>query len=556
MKNFHWKKPLALLGVCFALMFILVACGSDGDANGNKHNNDNGNNDGELNGNEAGEPVEGGKITIGVNQEPDTLDLHKTGMNIASVIGDHIGGALLTLNPETLELDTYLANDYEVSEDGKTITFEIKQNIQLHDGTELTAQVFKETYERAIDPETASPGTGGMLVGIKEILAPDELTLVFELEEPLATLLTSLSVESYLQPLSMKAIEEYGDDYGKNPVGVGPWEFSEWKTGQSISLIRNENFNWPQNFYENKGKAYPDELEYKFITDYQTRLNALDTGSIDIALYVEAKDIERYRDNDEFVVADLERQGIGLFLQMNSEDEVLQDHDVRKALNTAIDKEAIIQAVINGEGVVANGPLPSNIMGYDPEVENYGYKYNQEESISLLEESGWQKNNNGIMEKDGEELSFELVTASSHDQSAQIVQAMLKEIGVEIKIQTMEEATLIEKTASGDYELSFLGYDYNDPDILYLLFHSSQIGGLNIARVQNEELDKLLEDGRNEMDVDKRIEIYHEAQKLIVEEAYWTPIYTDNIFHVINKKVHGVKHSPTVLLLHDSWIEQ
>src|SRR5699024_1697441 len=128
-------------------------------------------------------------------------------------------------------------------------------------------------------------------------------------------------------------------------------------------------------------------LEYKFITDYQTRLNALDTGSIDIALYVEAKDIERYRDNDEFEVADLEKQGIGLFLQMNTEDEVLQDHDVRKALNTAIDKEAIIQAVINGEGVVANGPLPSNIMGYDPEVENYEYKYNQEESISLLEES-------------------------------------------------------------------------------------------------------------------------------------------------------------------------
>lgn len=159
------------------------------------------------------------------------------------------------------------------------------------------------------------------------------------------------------------------------------------------------------------------------------------------------------------------------------------------------------------------------------------------------------------MEKNGEELTLDL-QISSGSQQAQIIQAMLKEIGINIEIQSIESATLIAQAGSGEFELGFLAFTYNDPDVLYLAFHSSQIGGLNHARSKNEKLDALLEQGRAEMDLEKRKEIYADAQKIIVKEAYWVPIYTEKVFHVINKRVQGIKNSPTELLFHDSWVVQ
>jgi len=548
------NKSLISIGIFVVFMLILSACSKDEEPkDSNTKVNEESKED--VNKEESG-PKTGGKITLSFAEEPDTLDLQKTGMVVANRIGVSLGGALLTVDPETQEIKPHLAESYEISEDGKTITLTLQSGITFHDGTALTAQAYKDTFDRALNPETGAVVTGSYLSDVKAVTAPDELTLVIELEKSSAPFLLNLASSGYLQPLSMAAIEQQGENYGKNPVGVGPWKFNKWETGQSVLLSRNEEYKWSEYYYENKGSAFPDELEVKFIKDYQTRLAALDTGSVDIVYSVEAKDVQRYRDNDKFEVRELERQGIGLFLEMNSENEKLQDPNLRKALNMAIDKEIVIQATLNGEGVAANGPLPPNIFGYDPEVENYGYKYNQEEAIQLLESSGWSKNSKGIMEKNGEELSLELMISADANQRAQVIQAMVKEIGINIEIQSVESATLIEKAGDGDFELAFLGYSYNDPDILYLLFHSSQIGGLNHARVNNKELDVLLEEGKAEMDLEKRKEIYINAQKIIVEEAYWAPIYTEKIFHVINKRIQGVKNSSTDLLLFDAWVEE
>lgn len=548
------NKSLISIGIVAIYMLILSACSSnelinEKDSESNKSEEVKEDDDKELT------PKEGGKITIGYTQEPDTLDMQKTGMSAAYLVGSNFGGALLTVDPETQEIKPHLAESYEVSEDGKTITLTLQPGITFHDGTPLTAQAYKDVFERASNPETGSILSGSLLTDVQEIIAQDELTLVIVLKEPSAPFLLNLA-SFYLQPISMNAVEKYGEAYGKNPVGVGPWKFDKWETGQSILLRKNEDYKWPEYFYENRESVYPDEIEFKFIVDYQTRLAALDTGSIDIAMSIEAKDIQRYRDNEKFEVMEFERQGLGLFIEMNTENKNLQDPNLRKAINMAIDKEVLVQAALGGEGTVAHGPLSSNIFGYDPDIGEYGYKYNQEEAIQLLESSGWSKNGKGIMEKDGEELTLELQIMATMNQQAQIIQAMLKEIGIEINIQSLETATLVEKSGSGEYELSFLSYSYNDPNILYMLFHSSQIGGLNHARVKNEKLDALLEQGKAEMDVDKRKQVYIEAQKLIVEGAYWVPIYSDKVFHVFNKRVHGVKNSATDILLHDSWVDQ
>lgn len=535
-------------------MLLLFGCSSDSTSTTDKGNNDNSSNT-DTN-QAASEPQSGGTITIASMQEPDTLDVHKTAMSIASNVTSHLGGTLLAINPETNELEPNLAEDYSVSEDGKTITFKIRQGVTFTDGTPLTAQVFKDTFDRILNPDTGATVAASLIGGIQSTSAPDEYTFVIELVAPSAPFLRNLTSQGYLQPLSMSAIEKFGDDYGRNPVGAGPFIFKEWTTGQSITLVRNEDFNWPQRNAQNQGKAYPEQIVYKFITDAQTMLAALDSGSIDVAMGVAPKDVQKYRNNPDFYVLEADRQGLGLFLEMNVEDELLADLNVRKAINMAINKEAIIKAVLNGEGSPAYGPIPSTIFGYDPNVENYGHKLNQEEAVSLLEDAGFTKNSKGIMEKDGKELSFELTTMGQYNQAAQMVQAMLKDVGINLNIQSMEAGTLIEKVSQGEYDLSFLAYSYSDPDILYLLFHSSQIGGLNHSRVKNAELDELLEKGRITIDPEERKQVYARIQEIVVENAYWAPIYAEKIFYVVNSRVQDVKLSNVSIEYQDAWVKQ
>ncbi len=535
-------------------LFIIVGCSADSTSTSNK-NSDN-STDSENKSEENSGPQSGGTITIGSTEEPDTLDVHKTAMAVASTITHHLGGTLLSVNPETNELEGDLAESYQVSEDGKTITFKIRQGVTFTDGTPLTAQVFKDTYDRILNPDTGATVAASLIPGIQSTSAPDDQTFVIELAAPSAPFLRNLSGRGYLQPLSMAAIEKHGDNYGRNPVGAGPFIFKEWVTGQSITLERNDAYNWPPRSVENKGKAYPDQIVYKFIQDQQTMLAALDSGSIDVAMNVAPKDVLRYRNNPNYYVLEAERQGLGLFLEMNLEDEVLSDLNVRKAINMAINKDAIIKAVLNGEGTPAYGPIPATIFGYDSNVENYGHKLNPDEAISLLEQSGFAKNSDGMMEKDGKELAFELLIMPTYSQAAQMVQGMLKDIGVNVSIQSMEAGTLIEKVSQGDYDMSFLAYSYGDPDILTLLFHSSQIGGLNHVRVQNAELDALLDKGRTTIDPEERKKVYAEVQKIIVENAYWAPIYAEKVFYVVNSRVQGVNMNNVYIEFYDSWVKQ
>lgn len=546
-ENRH-RNSFRFFTIFFLSMFLIVGCSAKSTSYEQKDSNMK---------KGTSSPQSGGMITIGAGAEPDTLDVHKSSMSIVSQITSHIGGNLVTINPETKELEPYLAESYTVSSDGKTYTFKIRQGVKFQDGTPLTAKAFKDTFDRILNPDTGATIVASFMGGVTVVTAPDDQTLVIELKEPSAPFLRNLATEGLLQPLSLAAIEKFSDDYGRNPVGVGPWKFKEWVTGQSITFERYDDFKWPQLFYDNQGKAYPDQLSYKFISDPQTMLAALDSGSIDIATTVAPKDIKRYLNNNKFKVLEVERQGLDKFLEMNTEQEILSDVNVRKAINMAINKEVFIQAALSGEGIAAYGPLPSAIFGYDLKIENYGHKYNKDEAIKLLKSSGWKKNSNGVMEKDGKELKLILSSSDADNQAAQMTQAMLKEIGVNLSIQSMESGTLIEKVTQGDYDMSFLGYTYADPDILYLLFHSSQIGGLNHTRVKNSELDALLEKGRTALVDEERKQIYAKIQKIVVDEAYLVPIYEAKGFIIVNKRVYNGKiESANSLYLHDSWVQQ
>jgi peptide/nickel transport system substrate-binding protein len=554
------KKRLKLLMTGFLLSIIMslaIGCGSDTSSSVETESKNDTSTSKETTAKEESAPQQGGTITVAFSDEPDQLDVHKSGMAVANIIAGNLGGGLVTQDPETLDFEPYLAEEWDVSEDGKTWTFKIRSGVTFHDGTPLTAQSFVETYQRALDPDTASKVAGSNLSTIESVSASDDQTLVLKLKEPFAPLLQYLSDPGWLQPLSMAAIEKYGDQYGRNPVGVGPWKFESWETGQAITLVRNEEFKWAEPFFDNQGAAKADKLVFRFITENQTKLAALESGSIDIAAKVEAKDAKRYRNSDQFEVHEQLRNGLGLFMIMNTQSEELQDVTVRKAVNMAVNKDAIIKAVIQGEGLPAYGPLPPTFFGYDPSVEEYGYQYNLEQAKKHLEQAGWSLNSDGFMAKNGEVLSLDLLTMEgTWSKAAQLTQAMLKEVGIEVNIVMLEWGALLENATNGNFDMTLMGYTFNDPDVLYLFLHSSQAdGGLNLGDVRDEKLDNLLDKGRTTVESSARKEIYAELQKYIIDQAWWVPIYTEKQFYVVNKRVKEISIHPfRGLLYHDSWV--
>ncbi|RNB81310.1 ABC transporter substrate-binding protein [Brevibacillus fluminis] len=497
-------------------------------------------------------PKTGGTITVASPYEVDTLDVHKTTGGNESVTWN-LGASLLSKDPVTKEYKPYLASSYKISEDKKTLIFFLRSGITFHDGTPLTAQSFKDNFDRIMDPKTKATAALANLSPVKNIKVLNDRSFMIELHEPNAAFLDTLSTGDF-QPLSMKAIEKYGEDYGRNPVGVGPWKFESWKPGEGVTLVRNEDYQWGDPNFENQGPPRVDKLVVKTIPDFQVMTSALESGSIDIAFDVPAKDIKKYRNNPKYQVLERMRPGVPLSLWMNLTKPEFQDIQVRKAFNMLVNKQAMIQAALMGEGEVAQTLLSPATLGYDKSLEKYGYENNADEAKKLLDAAGWKVNSNGFREKNGKTLTLTMLTMPKYEKTAQLTQAMLGEVGIKINIQNLESAAWEEELLKGNFDVTLMAYTAEDPDVLYQMFHSSQIGAFNIIGLKDGILDSLLTKGRITFELNARKQAYVEAQKRLLKQAYIVPLYAERYFTVVNSRVKGVKWTSLMPAFNDSWV--
>ncbi len=491
----------------------------------------------------AGESKQGGTINYGLSDEPDTLDVQKSGMAVVNSVGWWIGGSMLAQDPESKKYVCYLCDSYEVSADGLTWSFKLKENAKFHDGNPLKAVDWKWTFERAQNPDTKAKNAGALVKEVKSVEAVSDYELKITLNNPFAPFADALST-GFLAPLSKAAAEK--EDYGRNPVGAGPYAIAEWRSGERIALKRNPDFNWAPAFYQSKGPVMPDELVFQIIPEEATRIAALESGDVDIT-NVNYQNVDRFKSDGTFEVLSIKRQGLGLFVIFNLERPELQDPKVRQAINSGINRDAIIKSVLRGFGKPAYGPLPEVYFGYDPGVEQTGYRFDPEKAKKLLEDAGYKKGAE-YYERDGKVLTLNLFTQTSGTWKAasELIQADLKEVGIKVDVQPYEWATLTAGLTNGKHDMSLMGYTYADPDVVYLFLHSSQIGqGINWSKVNDPALDRLIELGRASVDPAKRADAYKQLQALMIEKAYWAPVYNEEQFFAINKRVQGVWMHPT-----------
>lgn len=486
----------------------------------------------------------GGTITVGISDEPDTLDPQLSGLAVVSSFTSMIGGTMLAQDPQSKDYVCYLCESFEVSADGLTWTFKLKQAAKFSDGTPLKAQDWKYTFDRAKDPATKAKNAGALVKQVKSVEATGDYDLKITLDQPFAPFKDALTT-GWLVPLQKAAMEK--PDAGRNPVGAGPFMLDEWKSGDRIVLKKNPEFKWAPAFYKNKGPVNYDQIIYRIIPEEATRIASLESGDIDVT-GVNYQNVDRFKNDGKYDIMSLKRQGLGLFILFNMDRPEFQEIKLRQAINAGINRDAIVKSVLRGFGKPAYGPLPEVFFGYDPGVEQAGPKYDPALAKKLLTEAGYAPGADGIMAKNGKPLTLTMFTMTSGTwkQTAELVQAQLKEVGINLDVQPYEWATLTAGLTNGKHDMSLMGYTYSDPDVLFLFAHSSQVGqGINWGRIKDSKLDQLIEAGRTATDAAKRAQAYKDVQALMIDQAYWAPIYNEEQFTAVNKRVSGVWMHPT-----------
>ncbi|HSH36324.1 ABC transporter substrate-binding protein, partial [Schnuerera sp.] len=328
--------------------------------------------------------------------------------------------------------------------------------------------------------------------------------------------------------LNEKAVTEAGDDYQNSPVGTGPFKFVKHDAGDKVTLERFDDYY--------KGPAKIKTIVFRNIPEGTNRTIGLETGEIDIAYEIEPIDMATVREHADLELVE-EPSLSTSYIGFNMQKEPFNDIKVRKALNHAINVEEIIEVVLEGAGTKATGPINDKVFGYNQDLE--GYEYDPEKAKELLADAGY---------PDGFTTSIWTNDNPVRVRIAELVQAHLKEVGVDAAIEIVEWGAYLERTAAGEHDMFILGWvtvtgdaDYG----LYALFHSSQHGGAgNRTFYTNSEVDDLLMTGRTSIDEDVRLDAYSKAQTLIVEEAPQLFLYFQTQNVGMRNNVEGFRLHP------------
>jgi peptide/nickel transport system substrate-binding protein len=502
-------------------------------------------------------PKDGGTWTIGIGEEPDTLDPHKTGSARANIILRHICDGLIAEDFEGNYVPG-LAKSWTISPDGLNWTFELRDDVTFQDGTPFNAAAVKFSFDRILDPATASAAASSLLGPMTSTTADSDYTFSFTLSEPFAPLLDNLANGGLLCVVSPDAVAKEGADFGRKPIATGPYMIDEWRTGDRVVMKRNPNYHWAPAFLHQDGPAHIETIVWRSIIEEAALVAAFEAGEID-EIAVPAAQVQRFRDSGEYTMLEFLHNGV-TFFEFNVTKAPFDDIKVRKAFNYAIDNTEIVEAALEGFGQPAYGFLPPSIWGYWEGIAEYAPKYDPEQAKALLAEAGWtDSDGDGKLDKDGQPFVFTLynLTFDSWQRAAQVAQAQLEDIGIEMKIENYEFGTVLDKLKAGDHQMEMMGYTYTEPDIAYIWFDSSNIGnGLNFSHMNDPKLDELIAKGRSTTDRAERAKVYEELQKYIVDLSLWVPLWVETNNYAFSKRLHNAQlHQDAYVVYFDAWVD-
>jgi len=514
------KPKFWALIVLLALTLLVAACSGDEESGASGESDNGGGEDAEADSGSDGEDV----LVFARGGDSESLDPGSTTDGESSRVTKQVLEGLLDFDKESFDVVPGLAHDWEVSDDGLNYTFYLEEGVTFHDGTDFNAEAVKTNFERWSDPEHeyAFEEDGyvysmyGTMFGgykgdeshvIEEINVVNDYEIEFVLKRPLGYFLQNMAM-TYFPITSPAALEEYGPEINENPVGTGPFKFESWTKDDSIVLSKFED-------YRKEGQPKVDQVIFEVIPDNAARLIALQSGEIDIMDGLNPDDAASVESEQGVELYTRAENNVG-YVGMNTQKEPLDQVEVRQAINHAIDRQAIADAMYAGYANPAKNLLPPSYMGYNDDIEPYAY--DPERAQELLAEAGYE---------DGFEIELWTMPVArpympDPETVAEIVQNNLAEVGIEVSLVREEWAPYLESTLQGEQELFMLGWSgtNGDPDyFLSSLLHGDNVGSSNRTFYENDEVDELLDQAKVSIDQDERAALYQEAQALIHEDA-------------------------------------
>ena len=480
----------------------------------------------------------GGTLTRAMTSEPTELDPQGPANSGLNLVLPYLFDTLVTRQRDG-KVVGLLADSWQVSPDGKTIDVKLKSGVKFHDGSPLNAAAVVFTFERFKEVGGKSP-IAGDVKAISGVEAVDDQTVRFSFDKPTATFWTTLSMP-YAAILSPSAVKAAGDEVGRKPVGTGPFKLGEWKPGVSITLLRNPDYRWGSPEVQNRGPVHIDKLVFKLIPDASTQLAALQSGEVDVIFINEPSQVAKLQSDKSLRIEQVNMDAL-IYLGFNCAKAPFDDTKVRQALAHAVDKTEIIKTALGGLGTQADTLLPPSLLGYNADLKSFGQGYDPTKARTLLAEAGFTRAADGTWQRDGKKLSGKLLTSTRapNEAIATILQSQLKAIGVPIEIQQLDSAALMKTTTEGGFDLLLWRYDWSDPDALNIYLGTSRIRQTNRVFYSNPAADALFERGLRELDAEKRSQIYQEAQKLILADAPWQPLYYPAEGMAVRNRVKGL----------------
>ena len=483
------------------------------------------------------QPESGGTLIDAMTGEPSSLIYMVAGESASSTITASIFNKLLKYD-KNLDLEGELAESWNVSEDQKTITFKLRPNLKWADGKPLTSADVLFTWQLVINDKTQSPYASDYQL-VKKAEAPDAQTFSVTYDQAYAPAVDSWSGLQILPKHLLEGKDLHTTAFARNPVGSNYYKLDSWVTGENLKLSRNANAVL--------GQANINHLVTRIIPDSSAQFLELMADNIDsmgLDPIKFSRIIPARPELQQKLALYKELGNSYTYLGFNLKHKPFDDKRVRQAINYAIDKQEIIDGVLLGLGEPVASPYKPGTRWSNPHLKPY--PYDKAKAIALLKEAGFaDTNGDGILERDGKAFSFEIITNQNkeREKTAVLVQRRLKDVGIDVKIRSIEWASFISRfIKTGDFDAVLLGWGLGlDPD-QYNIWHSSQQkpGQFNFIGYNNPTVDHLLEAGRLELNPDKRMKIYHEFSKVLLEDSPIVYLSAGYGLMAINKRVYGI----------------
>ena len=450
---------------------------------------------------------------------------------------------LLVYDFDTMKLKSWLTESYEISSDGLEITFQLRDDIHFSDGVPVTADDVIFTYQTIINPAIDAANIANLYVDVERAVKVNDHVVKFFMKRPYFKALPILSFWDV--GILPKHIYEFSDaaQFNKhisNPTGSGPYVFEKWDVGREIVLRRNENY-WGS-------KPKLKKIVYRFITNTLATVAALRNHEVDIIIpepeqFADLVNDKRF--NKEFYCLRYWNPGVPFFyIGWNQDTVFFRDERVRLAMTYIINREQIVEHLLEGEGLVITGPFYIKGNQNNPAIEPW--PYDLAEARQLLEKAGWvDSNGDGLRDKDGTAFRFRFMYSSDsalYNRLARFLKDEAAKAGIEVIPDPLEWSVILGRLTNRQFEAYVAGWAGDALEDPYKLFHSSQIGngGCNYVGFSNPQADAVIEQARRTINDDERDKLYHRLHRILHKEQPYTFLFTRPSFRLVDRRFKNV----------------